>query len=336
MTENLHQANLTLKDGTLVILREFDDSDADYEAMIALNNAVWPQYPATVEQRQHRDRTRDKKYFFARFLVFVDGRAVALCEYFEPWWTEQGGKYYIEMEVHPDFQQRGIGSFLYDFIMDQIMSDDLKLLCSGTREDKEQSVRFLKKRDFEAVMREPISRLDVTAFDATPFQSYLDRFAASGLTVRTMTDLMAETNDALYRFYELEWDILQDVPVPEPFVKTEFDVWRKQMEGNPMFMPEACFIAMDGETWVGMSCLWKDVAVPTRLYTGLTGVIRAYRRRGIATALKVQAINFAQRLGIESIETDNEENNPMFQLNLRLGFKPIPAWVSYHKKLNDE
>jgi hypothetical protein len=50
----------------------------------------------------------------------------------------------------------------------------------------------------------------------------------------------------------------------------------------------------------------------------------------------VQAINYAQMLGIESIETDNEENNPMFQLNLRLGFKPIPAWVSYHKKLHDE
>jgi len=65
------------------------------------------------------------------------------------------------------------------------------------------------------------------------------------------------------------------------------------------------------------------------LETGLTGVDRQYRRRGLATALKCQVIEVAQRLGARRILTSNEENNPMFQLNLRLGFEAQPAEVDW-------
>jgi hypothetical protein len=33
------------------------------------------------------------------------------------------------------------------------------------------------------------------------------------------------------------------------------------------------------------------------------------------------------------IETDNEENNPMYQLNLQLGFAPQPAELDFHKDM---
>ena len=57
---------------------------------------------------------------------------------------------------------------------------------------------------------------------------------------------------------------------------------------------------------------------------------------GIATALKLHAIRFAKKEGIELIETENEENNPMYQLNVQLGFRPLPAWVEFEKTLQEE
>jgi hypothetical protein len=36
------------------------------------------------------------------------------------------------------------------------------------------------------------------------------------------------------------------------------------------------------------------------------------------------------------IETENEENNPMYDLNLKLGFQPCPAWTNYVKVLKPE
>jgi len=82
-----------------------------------------------------------------------------------------------------------------------------------------------------------------------------------------------------------------------------------------------------------MSQLWLIPAQPRRLQTGLTGVSRMHRRRGLATALKVRAIAGAKDSGFETIRTDNEENNPMYMLNVKLGFKPIPSWLSYKNEL---
>lgn len=81
--------------------------------------------------------------------------------------------------------------------------------------------------------------------------------------------------------------------------------------------------------------MWINDQTYRRLDTGLTGVIRSHRRRGIATALKLRTIDYAQQHGAMTIETSNEENNPMYQINLKLGFQPKPAWVSYRKSLTE-
>jgi len=57
-----------------------------------------------------------------------------------------------------------------------------------------------------------------------------------------------------------------------------------------------------------------------------------YRQRGIATALKVKAAEFAQQVGAATIMTMNEESNPMYQLNVQLGFKPLPTWITYKRE----
>lgn len=48
---------------------------------------------------------------------------------------------------------------------------------------------------------------------------------------------------------------------------------------------------------------------------------------------KRAAIRFAQRWGAQTIITSNEANNPMYQLNLSLGFAPLPAAYDYEKDL---
>jgi len=96
---------------------------------------------------------------------------------------------------------------------------------------------------------------------------------------------------------------------------------------------------VDGDEYVGVSYLWGSQATDEILYTGFTGVRRSYRHRGIATALKVMAIRYAQSRKTNSgrpvvIRTNNEETNPMFQINLMLGFQELPAWLAYVKHLD--
>jgi mycothiol synthase len=61
------------------------------------------------------------------------------------------------------------------------------------------------------------------------------------------------------------------------------------------------------------------------LWHRLTAVKRAWRRRGIATALKLAQIGAARRSGLARLVTTNEERNvPMRSINDALGYRPEP------------
>ena len=75
--------------------------------------------------------------------------------------------------------------------------------------------------------------------------------------------------------------------------------------------------------------------MPELLEQGITGVRRAYRRMGLATALKLRTLDYAKAHGAKFIRTDNEENNPMYQLNLDLGFRPKPGFLVYEKEFRE-
>ena len=59
-----------------------------------------------------------------------------------------------------------------------------------------------------------------------------------------------------------------------------------------------------------------------------TGVRRAYRRHGIAWALKVRNIAWARQQGYTHIRTSNDSTNrAMLSINEQLGYQRLPAWI---------
>jgi GNAT superfamily N-acetyltransferase len=60
----------------------------------------------------------------------------------------------------------------------------------------------------------------------------------------------------------------------------------------------------------------------------LTGVRRAWRKRGIAGAIKRRQIALAQEHGFARLMTENEmRNEPIRRLNAQLGYQPAPGLV---------
>ena len=103
------------------------------------------------------------------------------------------------------------------------------------------------------------------------------------------------------------------------------------MLSGPSYNVDSWFVALDGARYVGMSQGRPNPVDPENMYSGLTGVVPSHRRLGIATALKLRVIAYTRQKGIKTLVALNEEHNPMFQLNLALGFKLKPAWVTYEK-----
>lgn len=318
-------------------IRSFQKTDADYEAVVAIHNAVWTTDIYTVHEWRHQEEIIDPKYFYQRFLVMMDERVVAFGDCHETWWAYSPGKYRIRIDVHPDYEGYELASRLYERLMLTLQEEAphaLVMLTADSREDKPNKMRFLAEQGFEQVMREPISHLDVAAFDEAKFAGAVEKSRQAGIKIRTISELERLDPDWKQKLWDVRWHILQDIPSPQPRTREPLEEFEKRLHGHPNFDPDAWFIAVDQEEYVAYSNFYVTSTMPDKLFTGVTGVRKSHRRRGIATTLKVHGIAFAKAYGAKVIQTENEENNPMYELNMQLGFEPAPAWVVFEKYLS--
>lgn len=319
-----------------LLLRAF--TPADYPDLTAISNAVSPDMPVTVDEVRFQDEHRDQSKHWERWMAEVDGQVVGHAFLGHNQWSFHPRRYITMVFVHPERQDEGIGRALYERIRERLDALDAMAVQSFTRDDRPRALRFLRDRGFEEVMRYWESRLDVPSFDFAPYAGTEERVRATGVEIMSMAEL-AGTPDLLRRVYDLQNELDKDVPSPTPVTPLAYAHWLASRMEHPNYIPEAFWLAVDTATGelVGTTALWRMQAAPDILDTGLTGVKRSHRRRGIALALKLRAIAWAREQGVTTIKTDNESNNrAMLSINERLGFVMQPAWIDFMLSLQPE
>lgn len=309
--------------------------EASFEMAAAIKNAIYSDEPVTAKQLRYEQENWKEGFLFERLIAEIDGKAVATVCYFDNFWQHQVGKYDLEVLVHPDFQGRGIGSALYEQALKNLSAREPKAtsLVASTREDQPRGLRFLQSRGFEPIMRWAKSRLSLTTFDFDKFEEALHKIRQQGIAIYSLADLQTMQPDWQRRYYELNESAGQDTPSPDPMSAVPFEQFVMQTFGHPHFDPEMHFIAVDQEgNWLGLTELGEREN-STDFSTPFTCVHPSHRRRGIAMAVKLHAIGFAKQYGAQTITAVNEEHNPMYQINLALGFAPLPAGLTMKKIL---
>lgn len=314
----------------------------DYPALAAVNNAVFPDYPATVEELMAQDQHRDPKCRFERYLAekradACSPQVVGVATLGQSSLSYHPRKFWLDLSVTPERRGQGIGRALYDHLRRRIAADDPISIRACVREDMERSLRFLADRGFTEIMREWESRLPVADFDPSRFAGAEDRVKAQGIEIRSLAELVDTDPDCYRKLYDVVYAAEEDVPRSDPeFSPPEFDRWLKRLQSNPNLLPEGCMIAVYPGLYVGMSQVWKMQGAPD-LETGLTGVRREFRRKGIALALKLRVIEYARREGYPVIRTWNASTNEgMLSINIALGFVRQPAWIDFRKQFSED
>ncbi len=315
-------------------IRKLELTDADLEAYVTLNNRVYTDDVSTVTAERHWLSTASPKAHWQHWVALQDGKMVGSAAHARHLSTPRPGSYRVYVAVDPDARRQGLGTRLYDHCMTQLHQhhDDVHFLFSATREHYEDGVRFLEKRGYQLKMREPLSQLQVAGFDPAPYLSKATQIRSQGFEIKTLAELQAECPDWAQRYYALDTEAMIDVPSVDPFVPPPFEHFEQRHLQDPEFDPNMVWIAVKEGEWLGLTSLWITEGDRDKAHTGLTGVLRPARRRGVATALKLCAIAHARERNVKVVQTDNEENNPMFQINLALGFKAIPASLIYRKE----
>jgi GNAT superfamily N-acetyltransferase len=318
----------------MVLFRSFAETDNDYAQISTVLTAIWPDRDSSPAMLRHVDQARGSEFYAQRNLAEIDRRVVAVCDHYEPPDFYRPGKYAFAIHVHPAYERQGIGGALYAQMVTDLQrrTQSLTILTAQTRESKPQAVRFLQGRGFSQVMRSPLASLDVTTFDPQRFATLLPKLAAAGIELVCVADLPARDPEWRRAIYELDWECTLDEPLPDTPTKGSYEQYVAQVFDSPDFLPAAWFVALDQGRYVGMTATNRNAQQPRQLDTIFTATVRSHRRRGIATALKLLALDYAGRNGYTLIKTDNEEHNPMFQINLALGFQPEPALLFFQKE----
>ena len=311
-------------------IREFKHTPEDYNAVAHILNTVWRESIYTVDDLRRDDEERPPQLVHRRFVAELDEQIVGFgsFEHSERFYHRQ--RFWVHLDVLPDRRQRGIGAQLYDHMLAMMQAEySANELHTDTTDSRDHSVRFLEKRGFRQDKRDPKSRLELAEFDWERFQGLDAKIAAMGIEIRALSDLMRDDPNALYKVYELHQRLVRDVPDPAPRTKVDYDSWKDGYSStNPYYLPEANFMGLHDGAYIGLTSLW-GLRTDEKLYTGMSGVKREYRRNGLATALKLRSIAFAQAQGTRALLTSNNSANPMLQLNLKLGFEIYDAQLKF-------
>ncbi len=315
----------------LVAVRPLEPED--YPAIVRIVNLVNPEHPTTVDELRDVDEEyRGTKYVRRRYVATELGAdaVVGFSQYSHLAWNFDPDRYMVWGAVGPDWQGRGLGALLYERLERELLDRGVRQLRTWVQDSWPTSVAFLRRRGFQEKMRNWESRLDLRAFDMARFA---DRWGPPpGIAITTLADEMRDDPTAVAKVYELDCLASLDEPQIDPMTPAGLELYRHHLLERPGSIPDGVFLAKDGDRYVGMSGLSRAEALPDILYTGFTGVRREERRRGIAFALKLRAVEYALLRGYREIRTMNSSlNAPMLGINVALGYAKQPAWIHFGK-----
>ena len=281
------------------------EDDRGLEAMIAVRAAADPDRPPPriANLRHHLATIDDLVYLVA----WRDGEPVG-CGFLHPWPPEHAEAHLV---VIPSARGCGIGSALFADVSARALAAGKRELEGEVRENDFESRAFFERRGYRVVGGEQAVALDLTEIDLPELS------LPSGIRIAPRSELP----ELLEQLYEIAAEAVEDIPGNAG--RPTFEQWRSIEIDRPTRPPELFFVAMAGDEPVGYATL-DDFGRDA--HHGLTTTRRAWRRRGIATALKQTQIAAARRAGFRRLVTGNEERNtPIRNLNAKLGYRPEPS-----------
>jgi ribosomal protein S18 acetylase RimI-like enzyme len=235
--------------------------------------------------------------------------------------------------IAPAYRRQGLGTRLAEEVERFAASNRVRWVEAEVRESNlPVALPFVGQRGYVELERYRTSVQTPSTVDLSALTALRSRLEREGIEIVPFPRIDSpRARDELYRATLPIWRDMphephvdwQD-PSPETFMRSIFE--------RPSVLLDGFFIAREGERIVGLSYLARRPDGNAEV--GDTGVLRDYRRRGIARALKLMVTRYAAQQGIRRVHTDNRADNAaMLAINRELGFVPGEQIVIFEKTL---
>lgn len=321
----------------MIRVEDWQASDSDFGEIARIQNLVKFDMVDDPDELKLDWHNRDTSVLSQKLFLDLDGKKIGVIHF-----TQGSGQkkniYYFNMYLDPVYDGCNYRRKLYDEMLERLTKIGCTRLFpwAWDHDNFKSYIRFLERNDFKVVQRYREYKLDVNKADITPCEYHLKKITENGISIFDSRDEMQEFPDHYEKLEALIWEYVQDEPIQpgDTYVRDPFKQWYKNHKNYEENFYGVELVAVKKGEYIGSTDLRVNhKSEPFRAYTTGTGVKRAYRRQGIATALKIKAIERLKEKGIKEIRAGNEENNPMYKINEKLGFIASPASIEFRKDL---
>jgi GNAT superfamily N-acetyltransferase len=295
------------------LLRE--GTGEDFGSANELLDRVWPQRVGSERGLRHSAAAEPtdahRRYWAAEEDGELIGWATASIGYDS---SERPG--FIHASVALESRNAGLGTALLERCEAHL--DDLgvvTVLSSTTPEETSRS--FVTAHGFRHTSTNRISGVDPRTIGLPNIPS--------GVELRTLAELDPR------KVFELDSEAMLDVPGEVATTDDlSFEQWLEDYWRHPDTDLDASVAAVVDAKPVSFSHL--RVAPGGRAINDMTGTLRDYRGRGLATLAKRATLVNAARRGVEFVFTENNElNGPMLRINERLGYRSAGSTLGWSR-----
>jgi mycothiol synthase len=315
--------------------REFDDRDRD--AFVAERNREqhWMEQGSAAEWRYWENLMKDPTLL--RVCVDApDGSIAAIGDIGVGSMARPDRSQFVGMTVLASHRRKGIGTALLEALENEARRREVPKLLAGANEGEKFALDWALDHGYRAIGRRIASYVELAGFEPTQFAEALDRSRAAGIEITSFAETLAGKGAAAQEqwwraLYAAEAPMWEDIPFATPTPHWPWDRFYEASTSGQMLM-DLSLVAYAGEAVAGLTTTGKSKDRDG--WTWMTGTAREHRGRGVARALKVEALTRAKRKGLRAMGTTNDEpNKSMRGINAKLGYQTLPAHVELEKPL---
>ena len=298
----------------------FTPGEAAYRRRVALLKEAQPEEPWSLEGERAADAADEAAGRpTCAFVAVAGGEVVGFARAQIDADVPAAGRRRLWVAVAHASRRRGIGTALLGAVGAAAAARGATEFHASTSLAEPDGLAFALARGFREVEAELELHLDLEAFDSGGIPQ------AAGIT--SLAALQRTDRDWFERYYRLHTAVEASVPWGLGYAVPDQEAFRRRHVDAEEALAEGTTIALAGGEWVGLCEMWRSGDDTHTAYEELTGVLPAYRGRGLGTALVAAAAAWAKGRGYRRLLTSTSvSNEAMGRTARRLGFAVAGRW----------
>ena len=300
-------------------VRPATTGDDDLATIARIISTARPDDPTTVDEMRWSDATYPGG---RRFIATLDGGAVGVgtigrIYVYPPTFDALWGT----VDVLPGARRRGVGTAALEAIRAATVEVGKMALHIPASDGRPDGVAFLLHRGFTEYERAAMVELRLAGLARPQIEP------PAGVRLVTLD----ARPDLVPGVHAVAQETFDDIPGDDPMAAGDLAEFRARDVDRDVIPRWGFLVAVADATdqVIGYASLAFDPGSSTVAYHDMTAVRPAWRGRGVATALKAATIAAARDHGLERLYTGNDiDNVPMRAVNARLGYRPLPDWLT--------